>query len=177
MKNSSYLSWAAGPLLAQLAKPAWPARAPVPHLRMPAVESCRRVAAMRRRRRHALTVLSARACPRSLTPPFPPFLRLVLARTASAAPARAAAPPPHAPRRSWLTRPPQLAVDRSVSPKAPPPPRAPRARLGKPWGAPLPRQSLIGVSSSSPECCAPWASPLRLTSLPLSARTSTALTR
>ena len=99
MKNSSYLSWAAAPLLAQLVKPAWPARAlaraparaPASHLRVPAAESHRRVAAMRRRHRHALTVLSARARPRSLTPPFPPFLRLVLAQTAAAvaAPARA----------------------------------------------------------------------------------------
>ena len=78
MKNSSYLSWAAAPLLAQLAKPAWPARAlaraparaPALHLHVPAVESYRCVAAMRRRRRHALTVLLAWAHPRSTSLPI-----------------------------------------------------------------------------------------------------------
>ena len=37
------------------------------------------------------------------------------------------------PHRIWLARPPQLAGDHSVSPAAPPSPRAPRGRVTSPW--------------------------------------------
>ena len=120
---------------------AWPASARPPASRRAPdrVRDCPPRGATRRRRPdtastrrgssgtagHGLSSRRARPASHFLLLPSP------LARTA---PAYAPATGRHQlPRRIWLARPPQLAVDHSVSPTAPPPPRAPRAHITSPW--------------------------------------------
>jgi hypothetical protein len=81
------------------------------------------------------------------------------------------------PHRSRVFLPPPLIVSCYTSPRASPPPRASRVRLGKPWYGSLQWESLAGARLSSSESSAPWTPPLHSISHPLFTCTSTALCR